>query len=177
MTNTTRDIHFWENKMKDSPLGVLRYIPPDTDIPVPTDEHRKAIAEARKRYQMAIGLMEPDEPFECGRLNMDRMYFEHILSRPSLLDVDDTLMDEEDVHLKHSIFGDDAQADFIMAVTGLPTLTYVGVMYEAAVVELNIEGLNDVEYGRAVELEYLAASMIIDLARDTRRELAGRRLH
>lgn len=177
MTNTTRDIHFWENKMKDSPLGVLRYMPPDADIPVPTDEHRMVIAEARKRYQIAIGLVEPDGSFEHGRRNMDRMYFEHILSRPSLLDVDDALMDEDDVHLKHSIFGDDAQADFIMAVTGLPTLTYVGVMYEAAVVELNIDGLNDVEYGRAVEWEYLAASMIVDLTRDTRKELARRRLH
>ncbi len=177
MTTNKRDIHFWQNKMKDSPLGVLRYMPPDAEIPVPTDEQRKAILDARKRYQIAIGLVQPEDAVEVGRFNMDQMYFEHILGRPSLLDVDDALMSEEDVHLKHSVFGDDAQADFIMAVTGLPTLTYVGVIYEAAVVELNIEGLNDVEYGRAVEMEYLAASMIVDLTKETRKELAQRRLH
>jgi len=170
MTTNQRDSRFWQQKMKESPLRILRHTPPDAGIPMPTDEERKAIAEARKRYRIAMGFDKPVDDFESVRRNTDLFHFAHILKRPSLEDIvfDSYLLDPEDVALMKSSFGDENQADFVMAVTGLPTLTYVGAMYEIAVAELNVEGLNDSEYALAVKQEYLAATLIVKLTMEMR---------
>jgi len=178
MTNNHRDSRFWQQMMKKSPLGVLRHTPPDAGIPVPSDEERKAISDARKRYFIAMGYEQPANEFEAGRRNRDQFNFGHFLERPALEDIIDTsTMDEYDATLMNSTFGDENQADFIIAVTGLHALTYVGAMYEMVVAELNVEGLSDIEYALAVKKEYLAASLIVKLTMDMRKGMDEKRLH
>jgi hypothetical protein len=173
-TINERDAQFWENKMKDSPLGILRYMPPDAGIPVPTDEDRKAVLDALRRFSLAIDLDTPDDVLEARLVHRDRMYFRHIL------ETDEPILDEEEFNdpreriLAESEFGYLKQAAFILAVTGLTTEAFIGAMYEITAASSNNTHLSDGEYQRRIEKEYLAALMLLEMEREVQSELMRR---
>ncbi|NTF18007.1 hypothetical protein G6L37_06290 [Agrobacterium rubi] len=148
MAKTLRDEEYWEELLLESELGVLRYLPPDLDIPVPTETERRLVREARRRYVLATGCGDPENEQAAIRAARDR------LTLPEAEQL-------EELYALGSVLANEQMGDFVVAVTGLDFDTYVAVTYEDMVVLWNCEENTLLTYTIYVEREYLAATELI----------------
>lgn len=154
MTELLRDHEYWEDLLLGSELGALRYLPPDQDIPVPTDEERRLIRDGRRRYILASGQDEPESAGAADRARRDRGMFGEILEFPEVEQF-------EDMDLPGSVLVSETMGDFVVAATGLSYEIYVAVTYEDVVVLKNTTQCPLEEYILYVEMEYFVATELI----------------
>lgn len=154
MTVMLRDVAYWEDLMLESELGTLRYLPPDLDIPIPTEEDRWLVREARRRYVLATGCGEPDSARAASRAARDRETFADIFDLPEAEDL-------AELYELGTVLANEQMDDFVVAATGLDHEVYVAVTYEDMVVLWNSEEHPMGDYAARVEREYLAATSII----------------
>jgi hypothetical protein len=154
MTELLRDAEYWDDLLLGSELGVLRYLPPDQDIPVPTDAERRLVRDARRRYILASGQDEPEDVRAADRARRDRGMFGEILEFPEVEQF-------EDMDLPGSILVNETMGDFVVAATGLSFEIYVAVTYEDVIVLRNTAQCSLEEYILYVEMEYYVATELI----------------
>ncbi len=154
MTELLRDIEYWEDLLLGSELGVMRYMPPDADIPVPTDSERRLVRDARRRYILASGQDEPEDVRAADRAMRDRGMFGDILEFEEVEQF-------EDMDLPGSVLVNETMGDFVVAVTGLSYEIYVAVTYEDVIVLKNTPQCSLADYIYYVEMEYFVATELI----------------
>ncbi|MNU30422.1 hypothetical protein D3C71_189070 [compost metagenome] len=159
MTEVLRDAEYWKNLFLKSELGVVRFVPPDQDIPVPTDEERFLVRDASRRYLLAAGHVEPESRKAQERAMRDQGTFSDILEFPEVEQFDG-------MDLPGSVLVNESMGDFVVAATGLSYDTYVAVIYEDVIVGKNTPDCALADYIRYVEMEYFVASEIIYADRD-----------
>lgn len=154
MTELLRDAEYWEDLLLGSELGVLRYLPPDQDIPVPSDDERRLVRDARRRYILASGQDEPEDVRAADRARRDRGMFGDILEFEEVEQF-------EDMDLPGSVLVNETMGDFVVAATGLSYDIYVAVTYEDVIVLKNTPQCSLADYIYYVEMEYFVATELI----------------
>jgi len=166
MTGTQRDVAYWEELILESELGELRYLPPDLDIPVPSEEDRRLVRDARRRYVLAADCGEAESAQAASRAARDRETFADILDLPAAENL-------AALYSLGTVLANEQMGDFVVAVTGLDHDTYAAVTYEDMVVLWNCVEHSPDEYAKLVEREYLAATELIYEARRYRTVIPG----
>lgn len=154
MTQMLRDRDYWEKLAEGAGSGVLRYVPPDMDIPVPAECDRMAVRRACSRYVVAKGDAAPESENSSMLGLQDRLNYSEFFA---------TTADNSDADGAEglSVLGNVSMAAFVVAVTGLSLEAYVGVTYEDVVMALNTSANSTKEYIFMVETEYFAATELL----------------
>jgi hypothetical protein len=158
----SRGENYWNSLFEESILKVVRYLPPDDGIPVPDEFDRIRIRNARRRYAIAIGMLPPCDSEESVVAERDRAQFgpeADPTELPEGIDAGDVV---------RSIFAHAHMAEFVMRLAGVDVETYVAVTYEDTLMSLNRPEVDDFEYARIVETEYMVALEVLDEAKRIR---------
>lgn len=158
MAEMLRDQEYWEDLLLESELGVLRYLPPDLDIPIPTEDDRQAVRAARRRYVVASGADEPENALSGARALRDRLTFSEFFEGPEAAQF-------EKLYVRGSVVANETMCEFAVAVAGVSREIYAAVTYEDMVVIRNNNEYSQLEYIYFVETEYLAATELIYTSR------------